>query len=258
MGQLHGRHHSSRVDPTWLLWRRWLVDVSQRSNEKRIEKTCSLNQSTCRSHRHSWMRAVRIFLFTSLSHCKVHYWFDREGAVSWLHHPKALAQHQLRASCLCQSDVTRICSTAAKDYLVSALPTVEEQQAGEPNIQRHILLPLQNVCLGGGMRGYPGCFLHFRPCPPDNMETPMSFPCHEAYLCTCCLTACSRCTGSYKVQKLDIDNVQASWHLVYKTWVCFLAFFVCIACEILWRYQMYSKIMIYKRICVYIELYWCM
>jgi len=50
-----------------------------------------------------------------------------------------------------------ICSTAAKDYLVSALPTVEEQQA---------------------------------------------------YLCTCCLTACSRCTGSYKVQKLDIDNVQ--------------------------------------------------
>ena len=106
MGQLHGKHHSSRVDPTWLLWRRWLVDVSQRSNEKRIEKTCSLNQSTCRSHQHSSMRAVRIFLFNSLSHCKVHYRFDREGAVSWLHQipPEGLFNAtSVSAGCLCWS-----------------------------------------------------------------------------------------------------------------------------------------------------------
>ena len=107
--------------------------------------------------------------------------------------------------------------------------------------------------LGGGE--YPGCFIHFRPCPPGNRETPHVFPVSpggpnfvsQAYLCTCCLTACSRCTGSYKVQKLDIDNVQASWHSVYDVGV--LAFLFVLACEILWRCQMYSKIMIYKRIC---------
>jgi len=30
----------------------------------------------------------------------------------------------------------------------------------------------------------------------------------QEYLCTCCLSACSRCTGAYKVQKLDSSNVQ--------------------------------------------------
>ena len=91
---------------------------------------------------------VRIFLFTSLSHCKVHYRFDREGAVSWLHQlpPEGLV------ACAGPSDA-RICSTAAKDYLVSALPTVEEQQAGRTKTSRHIDLPLKNVCLGEGWGG---------------------------------------------------------------------------------------------------------
>jgi len=66
--------------------------------------------------------------------------------------PKAFStQHQLAlVACAGPSDATRICSTAAKDYLVSALPTVEEQQAGITKTSRHIDLPLKNVCLGGG------------------------------------------------------------------------------------------------------------
>lgn len=120
--------------------------------------------------------AVRIFLFTSLSHCKVQYWFDREGAVSWLHHPKALAQHQLRASCLCWSvrcnkDLFHCCQR-----LFGVCAANRWRAAGwRTKTSRHIFSsPLRMYAWGEGE--YPGCFIHFRPCPPGNRETPHVFP----------------------------------------------------------------------------------
>ena len=69
--------------------------------------------------------------------------------------PKGLFQHQLRwlpIPAYTSSDATRICSTAAKDYLVSALATVEEQQAGYPQ-HPHKHAPLatgRHPCLSPG------------------------------------------------------------------------------------------------------------
>ncbi len=102
---------------------------------------------------------IRIFLSTSLSHCKVHYWFDREGAVSWLH------------QCLfCYSQRPFSTSVALVAYTRLYLIRCHKDLF-------HCCQRLFGVCASNSWRA-AGWIppTSTQTCPLGNRETPMSFP----------------------------------------------------------------------------------
>ena len=82
-------------------------------------------------------------------------------------------------------------------------------------------------------------------------KTPQFTVPFQEYLCTCCLSACSRCTGAYKVQKLDSSNVQAPWHT--ELWLTFSPWYL------MFNAYIYIQLYIYRlhHICLYMCVFVC-